>query len=409
MLLPGFAANEVLHHGSIDVRSDIYSFGKTFLYVLDKRNIKGIESIKRILNRCIQEHKENRYEDFNELNKVLLKLAKQHHRFIKKPIYYFLMGCIVVGIGFFFHNEYKVEQQHLYQIAITKKKYEEASYIYPEKIELYQLAYQQYYEKEVDKVSACLYLETLIERNKMMDNDEILSYFALQCMEADAMQCYQKAYYAFSNIKDMERKNPLYHGYKEIAYMLGFNENLNKKEVKQLVKTLQETIVLVDDIADIKDRYHHYEVLLNIYITRQSQLMMDSYIQEISLLNKMQSVIIENPMLEKDLNDIKIKQANVYYERGMWYYVHQKTNEMKQDFTMSLQLFSQQAMKQEDKHKIAIMKLYIFEFCMEPKVQKKSIYIVEEGIELLKSIPKMNKTETTIYQSLIQTYTQWRE
>lgn len=99
-----YAAPEQLNKEGIDQRTDVYGLGKILEYIFYESDSKISKTHRRLINRCLLESKERRFNDINEIQGYL----KDKSQSKKKYIYFAISLCTLVAVISF----YQFTSQH---------------------------------------------------------------------------------------------------------------------------------------------------------------------------------------------------------------------------------------------------------------------------------------------------------
>lgn len=99
-----FAAPEQLNRQDIDQRTDIYGLGKILEYIFSESDSKISKTHKKLIDKCLPERKEDRFNDINEIQIYLKDKSKSK----KKYVYFAISLCTLVAVISF----YQFSSQH---------------------------------------------------------------------------------------------------------------------------------------------------------------------------------------------------------------------------------------------------------------------------------------------------------
>lgn len=378
----------------LGIHSDIYSFGKTFLYLLESMH-KSSEHIEQVLQQCIQENKINRIESFVILKNILLKIQKQNKiRFSCMTYQWYIVGifiCAFMMLGMYIYRQ----QQYAYALAIRQGRYEDAMAMKQELVP-YQKGYEEIVrqqiqlgksEDEAQRIGLDI-LEAWIQMYQASNNEEIQNYYGMLCIFQDEPSYYRRAYQAFQYTD-----SSLYKVLSEVCFMLG-EQNLNKKDMPKFLNNLIEIESYVETLVDQAQVIKLYEWLLQIYQYYANYLQEDAYDQCFKILDNLNQL----SMMQDDKDEINMMYVQIYYEYGMMSMRKQDYDKMKQLFHNAQELMLDIEAMKNDYERLFTLNAYMLIYA-ELKEDEEQYYKIKMQY-YYKHIPEKTSLIHSLYQKV---------
>lgn len=99
-----YAAPEQLNRENIDQRTDVYGLGKILECIFSESDSKISKIYKKLIDKCLSERKEDRFNDINEIQSYLKDKSKSKKKYVYFAI---LLGALIAVISF-----YQFSSQH---------------------------------------------------------------------------------------------------------------------------------------------------------------------------------------------------------------------------------------------------------------------------------------------------------
>lgn len=356
----------------LGIHSDIYSFGKTFLYVLEPMH-KGYEHMQEVLLQCAQENKTNRIGSFVILKNILLKIQKQKKLCFSCIKYqWYMIGifiCVFIMLGIYMYRQ----QQYAYALAIRQGRYEDAMAMKQELVP-YQKGYEEIVEQQIQlgkseeeaqRIGLDV-LEAWIQMYQASNNEEIQNYYGTLCVFQDEPSYYRRAYQAFQYTN-----STLHQVLSEVCFMLG-EQNLNKKDIPKFLNNLIEIESYIETLVDQNQVIKLYEWLLQIYQYYANYLQEDAYEHCFKILDKLNSLYI----MQDGEDEINMMYVQIYYEYGMMAMQKQDYDKMKQLFQNAQEMMLKIEAMKNDYERLFTLNAYMLIYA-ELKEDEEKYYKIQ--------------------------------
>ncbi len=386
----GYASPEQVRFGSLDIRSDIYNFGSTLIYLLTGSTYSGnfssceLQSISKLfyccLKRCLMHRPSKRFQTMGELKKELSSIIDYHHkkrvrvRIINISVIVCLILSVVSYISFnIYHTWHKKE---LCMLAMQNGDYQSAIEYQCTNVEPYALYYLQCIQIFADSdykegIKHAIQQIELFDTSKI-ENPEMLFYqIAQDCLFINTIEYYEKAFEYFSKIAHVDNKiKKEIELYLNMSSLLKHYPVLNEDDFLRLNNLLYDLYNYAQEEVDENKKLTHYFTLLEILMSRSNELGQTSYNQILEVIHAIHCLWnnnIDEGMISNKFSKINLMlyEMLAYYHLGI-YEQNQKNDALAlQNYNNMHILFDEYQKKYEVNEnllvKVALTYLYKFE------------------------------------------------